>query len=369
MNKAVIDLPKCCNINRILVIKWSAMGDVMLATSVFEDIRQAFPKADIHLNTLPLWVDLFKQDPRFDKIISIDIRSKGSKLKNYWQWLREVRTNCYDLIIDLQANDRSSLLLRILKYTGRFPKYCIGNVKRSPYTVYPPKDFTQTTEMTLSQSAIQAGGIPINSKRPVLHIPKDNLNAVNLLIAKHKLKAGEFALFMPGCHAAGHLKRWGTDHYSELAKLLLNTSLKNIVLVGAIDEMDDCKKISRSVGEGIVNLCGQTKILDIVHWAENARYIVANDNGTAHVASATETPMVVICGPTDPLRVKPAGENVLAVQANIECRNCYSKTCSHHSCMQGISAQTVFELLHKKLPQEHGSLLIFPVHMQKTLTL
>ncbi len=345
------------------------MGDVILATSVFEDISRAFPNAEIHLNTFPTWADLFKHDPRFDKIISIDLKQKNRKLKNSLHWLRIIRANDYDLIIDLQANDRSSLLLRILKYTGHFPIHCIGNVKRAPYTIYPPSRFTQTNEMTLSKSAIQAGGIPINSKRPVVHIPEENLNAVNLLMRKHTLIAGEFALFMPGCHAAGHLKRWGIERYSELARLLLHAGLKGIVLIGGTDEVEECKKISQSVGDGIINLCGQTKILDIVHWAKSARYIVANDNGTAHIASAAETHMVVICGPTDPLRVKPAGENVLAVQADIECRNCYAKTCRHYICMQKISPQTVFALLHMNLPQEHSSLLIFPKHIQKTLTL
>jgi heptosyltransferase-2 len=72
-----------------------------------------------------------------------------------------------------------------------------------------------------------------------------------------------------------------------------------------------------------------------------ARVIVANDTGTAHLASATGRPMVVICGPTDPRRVKPLGDNVDAFQAELPCINCYRKHCAHHSCMRLITPAMV----------------------------
>jgi len=68
---------------------------------------------------------------------------------------------------------------------------------------------------------------------------------------------------------------------------------------------------------------------------------VANDTGTAHLASATGRPMVVICGPTDPRRVKPLGDNVDAFQAELPCINCYRKHCAHHSCMRVITPAMV----------------------------
>ena len=56
--------------------------------------------------------------------------------------------------------------------------------------------------------------------------------------------------------------------------------------------------------------------------------------------------MVVVCGPTNPVRVKPAGENIAAVQAELFCKSCYRKTCSHHACMTLVSPDRVFaELL------------------------
>ncbi|MCB1778349.1 MAG: glycosyltransferase family 9 protein, partial [Candidatus Competibacteraceae bacterium] len=73
------DLPADPTIRRILVIKWSAMGDVVLATALFEDIAQAFPGRELHLNTLPIWQGLFAEDTRFQHILAIDLRDPGQQ--------------------------------------------------------------------------------------------------------------------------------------------------------------------------------------------------------------------------------------------------------------------------------------------------
>jgi heptosyltransferase-2 len=86
-------------------------------------------------------------------------------------------------------------------------------------------------------------------------------------------------------------------------------------------------------------------LLELLPICDNAAFIVGNDTGTAHLASATGNAMAVICGPTDPRRVKPLGDNVQAVQAQLACINCYRKHCAHHACMAQVSPQEVYSLL------------------------
>ncbi len=168
-------------------------------------------------------------------------------------------------------------------------------------------------------------------------------------MAAHGLEAGRFAVLLPGSQAAGWLKRWGAQRYAALARLLRERGVDKVVLLGGPDELEECAAIAGACDVSwLVNLCGQTKMLDLVPLAAAARLIVANDTGTAHVASCTTTPMVVICGPTDPRRVKPVGENVRALQADIDCRNCYGKTCAHdHACMAAITPAMVLAALTK----------------------
>ena len=350
------DLPRDGNIRKILVIKWSAMGDVFSATILFEDIRRAFPDAEIHLNTMPAWRGLFAHDPRFAKLIAVDVRRRPGRLAATREWLRAVRETRYDLVVDLQTTDRSALLLILLQLSGRRIPYRIGNDKRLPYNIYPQTKLLKPLDK--SRAALRAAGINSVTPRPVLHIPPHNEQRAAKLMQRYGLVAGQYALLMPGCQAAGYLKRWGAQRYGQLAQRLHQSDDLKVVLIGGPDELEECERIAEIVGNGVVNLCGQTEIFDVVPLARQARFLVANDTGTAHLASATDRPMVVICGPTDPRKVKPAGDNVVALQADLPCINCYQKHCSHHSCMPAITPDAVYDTLHGH-PPANGPLVFF----------
>ena len=339
------DLPADPTIRRILIIKWSAMGDVILATALFEDIAQAFPEREIHLNTLPAWQGLFAEDRRFQKVLALDLRHPRQQVMASLAWLRQVRRQHYDLIIDLQCNDRSRLLLSLLRWTGCRIPYRLGNRRQFPYNIAPAELPYPAHTIDRSRAALHAGNIAATTPRPVLHIPDTHRAHAQELLATHHLTPGQFAIFLPGCNADGHLKRWGARRYAALAHQLHREGLARIALIGGPDEIQECQEIAEACGSWLVNLCGQTAILDIPSLCEPARFIVANDTGTAHLAAATPTPMLVLCGPTDPRRVKPLGDNVVTLQADLPCINCYRKTCSHHSCMTLLTPSRVLQRL------------------------
>lgn len=339
------DLPADPAIRRILVIKWSAMGDVIIATALFEDIARAFPHREIHLDTQPAWQPLFAHDPRFQRILAVDWRDRRQRLRQTRTWLEQVRAGNYDLVIDLQCNDRSRLLLSLLWLVGHRVRYCLGNRRQLPYNIAPVELPRPSHVLPRGRAALQAGGIPATTPRPVLHIPEHNRARARMLMDDHGLAPGSYAIFLPGCNASGHLKRWGAARYAALANRLHGEGLERIVLIGGPDEVEECQRIARACGPWLTNLCGQTEILDIPLLCEPARFIVANDTGTAHLAAVTATPMTVLCGPTDPRRVKPLGDNVTTLQADLPCVNCYRRICSHHSCMAMLTPPWVLRHL------------------------
>lgn len=342
-----LNLPTNPAIRRILIIKWSAMGDVVIATALFEDIARAFPNREIHLNTLPAWENLFSGDPRFQRVFAIRLRDAPHPFLAMRQWLHEVRHSQYDLIIDLQSNDRSRILLTLLGLSGRRVPYRIGNNRQWPYNIFPAVFPRSTHILTRMRAALQAGGIATATARPVLHIPRHHYERARQLLTIHNIRPGRYAIFLPGCNAQGHLKRWGATRYAVLANQLYHEGLERIVLIGGPDEVEECAHIAAQCGSWLVNLCGQTQILDIPPLCEMACFIIANDTGTAHLAAVTTTPMTVICGPTDPYRVKPLGDNVTALQAALPCRNCYFKNCTHQTCMAMITPALVLRHLHQ----------------------
>ena len=152
------DLPANPAIRRILVLKWSAMGDVIIATALFEDIARAFPDREIHLNTLPAWQELFAQDSRFQRVFAVDLRDRRRTIPNVIEWLRQVRAQRYDLAIDLQCNDRSRLLLGLLGFGGRSIPFRLGNRRQFPYNIAPAELPGPAHSITRGRAALRAGG-------------------------------------------------------------------------------------------------------------------------------------------------------------------------------------------------------------------
>ncbi len=358
--KQTQNLPLQNDIRHILIIKWSAMGDVALSTAVMQDIRLAFPHAVIDLNTLPPFTKLFQEDSRFNNVFSVDLRGKEHGWKGMWRWLQRVRQGYYDLVIDLQSADRTRMMLALLQLTGRGIRYRLGNNPGWPYNVTPPKLPLTTHGFDRLRATMATAGIPTLTSLPTLQVPFANKTRVTELQIQYGLEKNNYAVLLPGCQAAGYLKRWGTNKYSSLAQKLHDAGIPKIVLLGSVDEADDCHQIANACGNFVVNLCGKTEMLDLLPICTDGRFIVANDTGTAHMVAATGTPMLVIFGPTDPRRAKPIGVHVVAVQVDIHdvpCLNCYCKApCEHHTCMAAITPEHAFEEIKEMLSSSNLSL-------------
>ena len=197
------DLPADSTIRRILIVKWSAMGDLIIATALFEDIVRAFPDREIHLDTQPAWQPLFAHDRRFQKVLTVDWRDRRRRLHQMGTWLRQVWAGNYDLAIDLQCNDRSRLLLSLLWLGGRRIRYRLGNRRQFPYNIAPTEPPPPVHAFIRGRAALQAGGIPTTTPRPVLHIPARTRARVRELLERHGLQANRRAGLPPSSGGAG----------------------------------------------------------------------------------------------------------------------------------------------------------------------
>lgn len=319
------------------------MGDVVGATAFIDDIRAAFPAAEIHLNTLKPWDQLFAGDPRFARVFTIDVRGRQGRLAAAIEWMKTVRAGRYDLVFDLQSTDRSRIMLGLLRPLSPQLKAIVGHNPGYPYT-HSPQRPPEPYPGWHSDLALRAAGVPRLARHGHLHVSQASREKVARLMAQHGLVAGRYVLLLPGSQKAGWLKRWGVARYAALACALREAGVDRVAVIGGPDEVEDCAAIAEQGGEGVVNLNGLTSIPEIVPLAEAAAGIVGNDTGAAHVASCAGKPLLVICGATDPRRVRPIGPHVQAVQWTGPCINCYRKTCNYQpelACMEAVSVETV----------------------------
>ncbi len=285
------------------------MGDCVLASSTFEAIAQSFPNAQIDLNTLSPWHRLFESDSRITTIISFPIRKQG--LSAVIKWLKMVKLGEYDLILDFQNNDRTHLLLALAKCLKFTKATVVGRKKHFCYDLYPSKTPIHVVDQFFSMLSLI--GISSHPKGPKLYQAPEVKK--NIIDKKNKIICDEsFAVFIPGCSPKHPEKRWSTEHFLEFGKLLFDTNINHIFLIGAKDETDVCNCIAEK-DVRYVNLCNQTTLLEIPLWLENASIIISNDTGAAHLGANLNAPLIVLFGPTNPEQSKPYGSNVLALKS------------------------------------------------------
>ena len=303
------------DIRKILVIRWGGLGDLVIATAVIQDIRDACPDAIMDINTESPWDALFRNDPRFHEILTF--RARGTqKYKNGITWLREISGRNYDLIIDLQNNDHSRILLACLRLFYNFPGMIAGTKKFYPYTVPAPPYTRNQHALQCMRGVLKALGIPARTDHAVLHVSDGDRSAVTELLADCGLEPGRYILLIPGSSQAGRNKRWNENAYITLARQLHDHFHDRVALVGAAADAAVCERIRAASGDWMVNLCNKTGIPDLLPLARSSRLIIGNDTGAIHITAAARRPTIVLFGCTNSAHSRPLGENVKIIQAD-----------------------------------------------------
>lgn len=326
-------------IHKILIIRWGGLGDLALCSAIIDDLARTMPNASLHLHTESPWQLLFNSDPRLDQVWDYNIR-KSSALAGVRWYLRLLREQDYDLIVDLQCNDRSWLLQAIARLLGRAPKWIASRKSGFPYSFRNQSHSTDVPAIKLLRMPLELMGIRPRADRPVLFYSQEDEHKACSLLAP--LANQSFGVVVPGCSAAGASKRWGSSNYVDLSRQwLASGEVEHIVVLGAADEMGVCTSIATGIGPQALNLCGKTELTHILPLVKRSKAIVSNDTGIAHISAAAGVPMVVICGPTLAVRVKPLGDHVKALQID---QNCF-KTKPAEECMARLKADEVLQTL------------------------
>jgi lipopolysaccharide heptosyltransferase II len=153
-----------------------------------------------------------------------------------------------------------------------------------------------------------------------------------------------YAVLMPGTN--WETKRWPAERFGQLVQPLQQRFQLTSVIAGGPDAAALAHKIP-----GAVNLAGKTNLPQLVALLERAEIVIANDSGPLHIAAALGKPLVALFGPTNPLRTGPYQRNDAVARIDIPCSPCYSRTCSHTSCLNWLQPDPVLQTVEIQLPQ------------------
>lgn len=273
--------------NKILVIRLSALGDIVRNFPVMQAIRAHYAHAHIVFLTTPPFKFIMAESPYFDDIWTIDRWS----WRQTFQWLRfakRLRSQNFLHVYDLQRNDRARIMSYLVPSALRKNWY---GKKGSPH-------------------------IPVFGELRYEDIPAPGHIDTSWLgssIEKYQLPT-HYALLVPGCSPKHLYKRWPVQHYVKTVNNLHAVGIAS-VLIGSAAEKDVLDDIMR-LAPSAINLCGQTNLPEIAELARHAQIAIGNDTGPMHIVGIVGCPVLsLFSGATNPERSKPIGQNVITLQS------------------------------------------------------
>jgi lipopolysaccharide heptosyltransferase I len=321
----------------VLVIKPSALGDIIQSTCILPMIRKHSPDARISWLVFKHNSDILINHPLIDHLFIADRHANFfSQIRHLG---REMRRHRFDLVIDLQSLFRSGLF-SLLSGGKRRVGYANGQEGSTLF-------YTETYDIpTRSMHAVDGyiklcEALGMESAGQVdfpLPINKDNRKKVRQLLSGFP---DDRPLITISPSARWATKCWPERHFASLGDWLIVETGAKIALVGSPDEQDVAKRVSAAMKYPVLDLTGRLSLLEVGALLEMSDLFVGNDSGLMHMASATKTRTVAIFGPTDPRRTGPYNPLATTVQADLECMPCFRKRCRGLLCMEQVDPRKV----------------------------
>ena len=319
-------------LNRILIIRLSSLGDILLTTPFLRAIKTQFPHIKIDMLIREEYVDVIKLNPYIDKKF---LFKKDDKNNNVL--IEQLKNNNYELVIDLQNNLRSKKVVSSLKTNNvkldkrSFDKFLLVNFK-----VNKLKEASQIPvrySNTIQKIKLDEQGLSLFTDK--------SANAE--IIGKNNLIG-----FCPG--ARHFTKRWPKEYFIELGNKLTQDGSMIVLFGGKIDK-EICTELVKRIS-GAINLSNNDELLQTAADMKLCKAVICNDSGLMHTASATGTKVIAIFGST----VKEFGfapfncSNLILENNSLTCRPCSHigrSDCpkKYFDCMKDIKPEFVFEKL------------------------
>jgi lipopolysaccharide heptosyltransferase I len=357
---------------KILLIKLSAVGDVVHTIPVLNKLRRRYPAAQLDWLVTPAIAELLRHNPAISNVIEFSRADWSTPWRptpfiNYARLARRLRANNYDLVVDMHGQLRTA----VFTLASGAPVRIGFDRPRAGVWDASPRSFPKEARKHAWQGAREGSWMAYTHHIPVptldLHavdrylkvgpllgladgpadfsfpIPATADANVETLLQRHGVGDGKFVGMAPG--TVWETKHWGSDKFAEVALHFLRQGFA-VVLMGSGRERGVCETVAR-LAPGAINLAGETSLTELVALIRRSALCVTNDSGPMHVAVALGRPVVSVFGPTDAVWIGPYGRTDAVLQAGIACSPCYLRMLSRcpndHACMHKVAASAVSE--------------------------
>lgn len=313
------------NVERILIVRLSAMGDVIHTLPAAQALREAFPRAQIGWLIEERWAELLcapgtprrgprlPQRPLADWVHTVNLASWRKSLftiptlQAIARTWNDVRSARYEVAVDLQGAIRSAVLAR---WSGARVVFGAAEPRESPASLWYTRRVITRGAHVIEQNLSVAAAIVGKQLRGLsTKFPSDENAERRIGQRLAEAGIGEFAILNPG--AGWGAKRWPAERYGQVARALAARSMRSILNYGPGEAELAREAEAASDGSAVAMQCSITELIALTR---RARLFIGGDTGPMHLAAALQVPVVAIFGPTDPARNGPYGTRSIVLR-------------------------------------------------------
>jgi heptosyltransferase-1 len=346
---------------RLLVVRLSAMGDIIHTLPAVAALREAFPDVTLGWVVEERWVELLctlrcprsgprsSQRPLADHVHTVNTTAWRRSLLSYNTWqqmagsVSELRGIKYEVAVDFQGAVRTALLARLsgagVLYGDTLPREKPARMLYTRQVATTGAHVVQQA-LSLSQAAIQR---PISTPKGEFPVDPDAEEKITAMIGE----ARDFAILNPG--AGWGAKQWPVERYGLVASELAKDGVRSLINYGPGEEELAAAVESTSGGAARKISCS---ISELIALTRRTRLFVGGDTGPMHLAAALNIPVVAIFGPTNPARNGPFGTASIVLRSAISMTSHARKREPEKGLLE-ISSDEVVAAARKLLASDH----------------
>ena len=327
---------------KILLIRLSSLGDIVLTTPAIRAVRAHFPNAYIAMLVAKQSAEILRENPHLNEIITFDQRAKDKDTGEMLRIIRHLRARKFTLAIDLQRKFRTELLM---SFSGAVKR--IGKGRFCTVRVHEQGNKHATAHYF---DLLHAAGIPAEDQRLELFLAEsDRLAATQQFDAAGvNNKALTVGLF-PG--AGWKLREWMPERFAAIGDRLVGHFNANILIFGGPKEAKLVQTVANLMNAHAIPFAGNLQVRELAACLEKCDLFLTNDTGPMHIAAAVGTPTVSLFGPGNHIRFQPLGTLHQTLRHAVPCSPCkqFTDKCKDNICMKGIGVDEVWESISRTL--------------------
>ncbi len=363
---------RSADFRKILLVKLSAVGDVIHTIPVLNKLRRRYPAAQLDWLVTPPIAELLRHHPAISNVIEFarEDWSRPLSLKpfvGYGRLAANLRARGYNLVVDMHGQFRTAVLtlatgapVRIgfdrprarvwdaspRKFSRQARKHAWQGAREGSWLAYTHHIPIPTLDLHAVDRYLNVGPLLGLAEGPPdfsFPIPAAADAGVDALLRDHEIGGSRLITLAPG--TIWETKHWNSEKFAEVARHFLREGFA-VALMGTRRERAVCDEVAR-LAPGVANVAGATTLTELAALIRRSAISITNNSGPMHLAVALDRPVVSVFGPTDPLWIGPYGRSDAVLQAGMPCSPCFLRQLSRcpndHTCMHNVSASAVIE--------------------------